>query len=84
MYNGRRNSKEIIMSEVKKPGYLEDSDNNPSSMRLMSAVSLLAAIVFAYIAITSLDTNADSINIVFGFLIAAFAPKAVQKFAEKK
>jgi hypothetical protein len=30
------------------------------------------------------STGGQSITIIFGFLVAAFAPKAVQKFAEAK
>jgi len=69
-----------------KPGYLEDNEGNPSSMRLMSVIALVASIMFGLV--TVLHKNAqDSENGVFitvAFLLAAFAPKAFQKFAENK
>ncbi len=72
------------MANAKKAGYLEDNEGNPSSMRVMCGVALIAAIGFGYLTLTGGDVNPSGVNIVFGFLIAAFAPKAVQKFAEKK
>jgi hypothetical protein len=50
-------------------------------MRAMSFIALIAAIVFGAITITS---NApDGKEITMAFLVAAFAPKAVQIFAER-
>jgi hypothetical protein len=47
----------------------------------MSFMALIAAIVFGAITITS---NApDGKEITTAFLVAAFAPKAVQRFAER-
>jgi hypothetical protein len=72
-------------------GFFEEHSGNKSAMRLMSMLALLSAIAFGTInllaAIGLLGSNgggADAITITFGFLIAAFAPKAVQKFAEAK
>jgi len=50
-------------------------------MRGMSFMTLIAAIVFGAITITSKDS--DSKEITTAFLVAAFAPKAVQGFAER-
>lgn len=70
-----------------KSGFFEEHNGSKSSMRLMSFVSLLAAITFGVLTITdSAGENGQSsgVTITFGFLISAFAPKAVQKFAEQK
>ena len=64
-------------------GYFKDDKGNKSAMRLMSGVALIAAVIFAWLVITG-DPDPESTKIVFGFLIAAFAPKAVQKFAERE
>lgn len=64
---------------------LSDSNGQTSSMRVMCFCSLVVSVVFG--AITLLNSPVDSnagITITFGFLVAAFAPKAVQKFAEEK
>ena len=69
-------------SQLGKFGFLTDNKGKPSSMRLMSWVALFAAITFGWITLTQKGNEPTGINITFGFLIAAFAPKAVQKFAE--
>ena len=70
----------------KKPTFLEDDQGNPSSIRLMSVVALIASIVFGLI--TALHPHAskgeNGLYITVAFLIASFAPKALQKFAETK
>ena len=74
-------------SQKTPAGFFSEDNGNKSSMRLMSFVALIAAIVFGALTIlTNSDeaNNTDGIYITFGFLIAAFAPKAVQKFAEEK
>ena len=54
-------------------------------MRLMSFLSLLAAIIFGVLTVLVKEVNGNNgIFIGFGFLLAAFAPKALQKFAETK
>ena len=50
-------------------------------MRAMSFIDLMAAIVFAAFTITSNDSEGKYITTAF--LVAAFAPKAVQRFAER-
>ena len=68
-------------------GFFEDHKGQKSSMRLMSFVSLLAAIFYGGVIVFSAvgrTTNIpdDAMIITIGFLVGAFAPKAVQKFAE--
>ena len=67
-----------------KPGFFQEDNGNSSSMRLMCFTALLASIGFGFLAILYKGANAEGVYITFGFLIAAFAPKAVQKFAEQK
>jgi len=50
-------------------------------MRAVSFMALIAAIVFGAITITSNDSERKYITTAF--LVAAFAPKAVQKIAER-
>lgn len=52
-----------------------------STMRAMSFIALIAAIVLGAMTITSKDSDGKYMTTVF--LVAAFAPKAVQKFAER-
>jgi len=63
-----------------KVGFFEESPGVKSSIRLMSFFSLFAAIVFGILTINTPGEN--GLFITFGFLLGAFAPKAVQKFAE--
>lgn len=73
------------MSDKTGHGYLNDDHGHPSSMRLMSMIALIAAITFGLI--TLLHDKANDVNGLYLtalFLIAAFAPKALQKFAEAK
>ena len=71
---------------TEKPGFLEDNHGYPSSMRLMSVIALTASIVFGLITalhpVASQGTN--GLYITMAFMLAAFAPKALQKFAEVK
>ncbi len=74
------------MAETKKRGYLEDHEGNPSSMRLMSVTALIASIAFGLIVTlhSGASNNENGLYITIAFLLAAFAPKALQKFAEAK
>ncbi len=77
---------ETNVQPTQKPGYLEDHQGNPSSMRLMSVIALFASIVFGLIATlhSEASKSENGLYITIVFLIAAFAPKALQKFAEAK
>ena len=63
--------------------WLSDHDGNPSSMRLMSLLALLVAAGLACVEVFGWGSESDKTELVLYFLVAAFAPKAVQKFAEK-
>ena len=68
-----------------KPGYLDDHQGNASSMRLMSVIALFASIVFGFLSLLGPAKNdPNALYITTAFLIAAFAPKALQKFAEAR
>ena len=62
--------------------YLTDSDGNKSAMRMMSACSLAVAIILAFSETFGWATGEGNTQLILYFLVAAFAPKAVQKFAE--
>ena len=69
-----------------KPGFLEDDQGNRSSMRLMSVIALIGSIVFGLISILHpvASKGVNGLYITMAFLLAAFAPKALQKFAEMR
>ena len=62
--------------------YLKDHEAKPSTMRLMSFLAMLSAVGLSFVQYLG-DSTGDP-QIILYFLIAAFAPKAVQRFAEKK
>ena len=63
--------------------FFEDDVGNKSSTRLMCLIALIAAIGFGYLTliVPAVDRQ-TGIFITFGFLIAAFAPKTLQKYIE--
>ena len=62
--------------------FFSDDEGNPSSMRLMS---MLALIVAGFLAAAPIfEWGSGPSEHVLYFLVAAFAPKAIQKFAEKR
>jgi hypothetical protein len=69
-------------------GYFQEDNGSYSSMRLMCFTSLIAAIIFAlltlWISANGKSDGGNGIIIFYGFLVGAFAPKAIQKFAEQK
>jgi hypothetical protein len=75
----------------KTAGFFDEDNGNKSAMRLMCVTSLIASIVFGALTLnlSTKDTKelkrdtSTGLYITFGFLISAFAPKAVQKFAEE-
>lgn len=71
-------------SDRESSSFFQEDNGNYSSMRLMCFIALLAAIIFGFLTIQLKSENDTGVYITFGFLISAFAPKAVQKFAEEK
>jgi len=69
------------MPEEDKTTFFQEDNGNRSSMRLMCFVSLITAIICGILVTIGKGTS-DGVIITFGFLVAAFAPKAVQKLAE--
>ncbi len=67
-------------------GFLEEAPGRKSSMRAMSFMALIASIMFGMISMlySTADNQQTGIFLTFGFLLAAFAPKALQKFAESR
>jgi hypothetical protein len=65
-------------------GFLQEDNGNNSMMRLMSVVCLLAALAVSGIMVLKSDPGFNGLYIFTTYMIAAFAPKAVQKFAEQK
>ncbi len=63
-------------------GFLRDDDGKPSSMRLMNVIALFASIWFGWVTLNGDLPNQTGVYITSAFLIAAFAPKALQKFIE--
>jgi len=61
--------------------FFQEDNGKYSTMRAMSFIALIAAIVFG--AMTMLNKDSEGRYITTTFLVAAFAPKAVQRFAEK-
>ena len=71
------------MENKQRSGYLEEDNGNKSSVRLLSFIALVAAILFGVLTILT-PNGSEGIYITFGFLLAAFAPKALQKYVETK
>ncbi len=64
-------------------GLLTDDRGKRSMMRLMSFIALIASVWFAWMTLTDSNTTSnEGVYITTAFLLAAFAPKALQKFIE--
>ncbi len=63
-------------------GWFSDDRGNPSSMRLVSMLALLVAGGLGFVEVFGWGSGSGNTELVLYFLVAAFAPKAVQKFAE--
>ena len=74
------------MAEVQpaKAGFLEDSQGNHSSTRLLSFASLAAAIWFTWMAIAKTTPSEMDIYFVSLFVVGAFAPQRLQAFIEAR
>lgn len=79
-----QNTNTVASSREKSVGFLDENNGNPSSMRLMSLIALISAIAFGGFTLLKPEVKDVGINLTFSFLVAAFAPKAVQKFAENR
>lgn len=64
--------------------FFQETDGQLSSMRLFSFISLLNAIVISWFGIVSGKDVTDVIISEMPWLVAAFVPKAIQRFAEAK
>jgi uncharacterized membrane protein YiaA len=72
-------------NEPEKIGFLQEDVNMNSSMRLMCFLSLIAAIGFGTVTLLHPATEGSTgLLMTMGFLLGAFAPKALQKFMEEK
>ena len=62
--------------------FLSDPEGKTSSMRVMSFLALLIASGLSLVKYIGWGSGTQETEIIFYFLVAAFAPKAVQRFAE--
>jgi c-di-AMP phosphodiesterase-like protein len=63
-------------------GFFDESQGVRSSMRLMCFISLAIAAAIAFFAIGTKQLDVNVIAVIVLFVVAAFAPKAIQKYAE--
>lgn len=66
----------------RKVGIFTDDQGNPSSMRWMSVGCVVFSAILAAWTMYAGKTE-PGLDLVLVFLVAGFAPKTVQKFAEK-
>ncbi|MDZ7766923.1 MAG: hypothetical protein U5K00_21325 [Melioribacteraceae bacterium] len=64
--------------------YLSDDKGNKSLMRLMSFIALISAMIISAVILILDMISLHSVSLVSLFIFGAFAPKALQKFAEVK
>ncbi len=73
------------MAEEKEVGYHTDDNGNPSNMRAMSTSSLVAAFVCAGLTLSGTAPDPSTgLYLSSMFMVGAFCPKMIQKFAEVK
>ncbi|NQV14284.1 hypothetical protein HQ531_02415 [bacterium] len=74
---------QVTQEAPNETGLLTDDQGKRSMMRLMSFMALIAGIWFAWMTLTddNITTN-EGVYITTTFLLAAFAPKALQKYVE--
>ena len=78
------NTNMVAQPQKMRVGFMKEDNGNFSSMRLMSLIALISAISFGGITLANPEVKDVGTNLTFSFLVAAFTPKAVQKFAENK
>lgn len=61
----------------------QENNGRLSSVRVNSFIALLVAIGLSFGALNA-DKVSDAAPLILSWLVAAFAPKVVQKFAEKE
>ena len=66
-----------------KVGFFEGAEGVKSSMRLMCFIALITGILLSFFIIWQKQLDVNSITLITIWVVAAFAPKAVQKYAEK-
>ena len=70
-------------NKTEKAGLLTDELGKRSMMRLMSFIALIASVWFGWLTLMVTNENSDmGVYITTAFLLAAFAPKTLQKFIE--
>lgn len=74
------------IEKVEAVGFFEEDPKARSSMRLMCFMSLVFGMVLALITLLMADAAVVSAGVFLTtlFIVGAFAPKAIQKFAEMK
>ena len=83
-FNMCEDSQIVKSTQKNSKRFFSDDQGNPSSMRLMSGMALAVAAGLAAVEVFGWGSNEGKTELILYFLVAAFAPKAVQKFAEKK
>lgn len=74
-----------MVEQTQTVGFLDEDNGTKSSMRLMCFISLMAAIGFGAITLLRAGTDGSTgLFMTMGFLLGAFAPKALQKVVEEK
>lgn len=75
--------RQLILEDNRNVGYLTDDNGNKSEVRVMSVFAFIAAIFTqVFIFFKPPEDYFIGIYIFTAWLIAAFAPKVIQKFAE--
>ena len=73
----------MITTPSAPPGFLQEANGMYSSMRLMSLLSLGAAILFGLLTVLG-KSGTEGTMITMAFLTASFGPKVAQKLVEEK
>ena len=68
---------------MEKVGFFDEGPGVKSSMRLMCFMSFVMSAILGFMTIQKDPATIEDVELVIAFLVAAFAPKAIQKWAEK-
>ena len=77
------NSRTTTQRQDKAVGFFKENNGNYSSVRLMSFIALITAIILGGYTVSHENVEAGA-EITFSFLVMASGPKVIQKFAESK